>query len=220
MSVMRTYLWTVGHETLLVAHHDVWWMSWNLLLAAVPAVMAVLLFHHPHRRTPLWWAGVVAFVLFLPNAPYVVTDLIHVRHNVRTATVHGTVVFGILPMYVAFIAAGFAFYALSLYEVGRAVARSRWSPQSRLVQFGLHATCAVGVLIGRVPHINSWSVLTQPKLSLSLSAHTLSNPAAPLVILVLFGVIWLGHASTTAVAHTAYRSWLHVRAVSPRTNVR
>src|SRR6478736_5332776 len=72
---MRTYLWTVGHETLSVAHHDVWWMSWNLLLAAIPMLLAVLLFHRPRRHSVLWWGGVAAFVLFLPNAPYVVTDL-------------------------------------------------------------------------------------------------------------------------------------------------
>ncbi len=217
---MRTYLWTVGHETLAVAHHDVWWMSWNLLLAAVPAAMAVLLFHRPRRHTLAWWCGVATFVLFLPNAPYVITDLIHLRWNVHSATLHGTIVFGILPIYAVFVIAGFACYVLALYEVGRAVSRSSWSQRSRTVQFSLHAACAVGVLIGRVPHINSWSVVTDPRLALSLSAHTLSNPAAPLVIAVLFGVIWFGHESTKVVAQTAYRSWLQVRAVSPRTSVR
>ena len=217
---MRTYLWTVGHETLSVAHHDLWWMSWNLLLAAIPMLLAVLLFHEPRRHTVLWWGGVAAFVLFLPNAPYVVTDLIHLPYSLRSATVHGTVVFGILPIFTLFVVAGFACYVVALYEVGRAVARSSWSQRSRVVQFGLHAACAIGVLIGRVPHINSWSVVTHPKLAVSLSAHTLSNPAAPLVIVLLFGVIWLGHASTKAVAQTAYRSWLHVRAASPRTSVR
>ncbi len=217
---MRTYLWTVGHETLRAAHHDVWWMSWNLFLAAIPAVMAIFLFHRPRRHTVLWWCGVASFVLFLPNAPYVVTDLIHLPSNIRSATLHGTVVFGILPIYALFVIAGFACYVVALYEVGRAVSRSSWSRRSRIVQFSLHAACAVGVLIGRVPHINSWSVVTHPQLALSLSAHTLSNPAAPLVVAILFGVIWLGYESTKAVGHTAYRSWLQVRAVSPRTNVR
>lgn len=217
---MRIYLWTVGHETLLVAHHDVWWMSWNLLLAAVPALLAVLLFHRPRRHSPLWWAGVVSFILFLPNAPYVVTDLIHLRWNVRSATLQGTVVFGILPMYVVFVMAGFACYAVALSEVGRAVARSPWADRSRIVQFGLHAVSAVGVLIGRVPHINSWSVITHPRLAVSLSAHTLTNPAAPLVVVVLFGVIWLCYESTRAIGHTAQRGWGQVRAVSPRTSVR
>lgn len=216
---MRTYLWTVGHETLSVAHYNVWWMSWNLLLAAVPAVMAVLLFHRPHRRTILWWALVGVFVLFLPNAPYVVTDLIHVRMNVRSASLDGTILFGILPIYALFVTAGFACYAFALYEVGRAVGRTAWSRRSRVVQIGLHALSAVGVLIGRFPHINSWSVVTHPRLAVSLSAHALANPAAPLVTAVLFAVIWLGHASITTCGAGAYR-WAHARAVSPRTNVR
>ena len=48
-------------------------------LAAVPAILAVPLFWGTHRRTPFWWLGVVVFALFLPNAPYVVTDIIHLR---------------------------------------------------------------------------------------------------------------------------------------------
>jgi uncharacterized membrane protein len=182
--------------------------------------MAVLLFHRPRHHTVLWWAGVAAFVLFLPNAPYVVTDLIHLRSSLRSATVRGTAVFGVLPIFTVFVLAGFACYALALYEVGRAVARTAWARRSRTLTFGLHAACAVGVLIGRVPHINSWSVVTHPGLAVSLSAHTLSNPAAPLVVAVLFAVIWLGYESTRAVAHTVYRSWVQVRAVSPRTSVR
>jgi uncharacterized membrane protein len=204
---MHTYVWTVGHETLRVAHHDVWWMSWNLLLAAVPAALAILLFHRAHRQTMLWWAGVATFVLFLPNAPYVLTDLIHMRANARFATLHGTVLFGILPIYAVFVLAGFSCYAIALHEVGRAVARSSWSGWTGRVQLGLHALCAIGVLLGRVPHINSWSVVTHPRLSASLSVHTLTNPAAPLVLAALFVAIWLGHASMQTMAETVRRLW-------------
>lgn len=204
---MHTYAWRMGHETLSVAHHDFWWMSWNLLLAAIPGALAVALFHRPHRRNALWWAGVVAFVLFLPNAPYVLTDLIHLPTNVQSASLKGTVIFGILPIYVVFVTAGFGCYAVALHEVGRAVARTSWSARTRVVQFGLHGASAVGVLIGRVPHINSWSVVTHPILSASASVHTLTNPAAPVVVTGLFGAIWFGHASIQAMAGTARRVW-------------
>ncbi len=200
-------MWTVGHESLRVAHVDVWWMSWNLLLAAFPAALAILLFHRPRRRTAPWWCGVALFVLFLPNAPYVVTDLIHLRTNIGLVTLHGTVVFGILPIYGLFVVAGYACYAVALYEVGRAVTRSPWSQRTHALQVGLHAACAVGVLLGRVPHINSWSVVTHPLMAASMSARMLSDPATPVVFVLLFGVIWLGHASTKVVAHTACRSW-------------
>lgn len=207
-AAMHSYVWRVGHEMLGVAHLDVWWMSWNLLLAAVPAALAVLLFHDPHRRTALWWFGVAMFILFLPNAPYVLTDLIHVRSNAHSATLDGTVLFGILPLYAVFVAAGFALYAVALHEVGRLVARTSWSARTRLVQVGLHALSAIGVLIGRFPHINSWSVVTHPRLAVSLSAHTLSNPAAPLVIACLFLAIWLGHAALCGAAIGVRRVWV------------
>ena len=50
------------------------WMTWNLILAAVPVAVAVPVFRHRGPRGPLWWAGAALLVLFLPNAPYVVTD--------------------------------------------------------------------------------------------------------------------------------------------------
>src|SRR4029453_16226898 len=58
------------------------WMLWNLILAAVPLLLAVPLFRHPGRRGPGGWLGLGVVVLFLPNAPYVVTDLVHLRGDV------------------------------------------------------------------------------------------------------------------------------------------
>nr|MDT0667417.1 DUF1361 domain-containing protein [Micromonospora sp. DSM 115978] len=53
------------------------WMTWNTLLAWVPVLLAGVLFRgvadRHVSRSPVWWAGLVLFALFLPNAPYVVT---------------------------------------------------------------------------------------------------------------------------------------------------
>ncbi len=45
------------------------WMAWNLLLAAVPALLAVPLFALFRRPTGWWWVLLAVFVAFLPNAP-------------------------------------------------------------------------------------------------------------------------------------------------------
>src|SRR5215813_31019 len=59
------------------------WMAWNTGLAAVPLVLALLLFRQGRRRTVPWWAGAVAFVAFLPNAPCVLTDVVHLLGDLR-----------------------------------------------------------------------------------------------------------------------------------------
>jgi uncharacterized membrane protein len=52
-------------------------LSWNLLLALVPLVLSMLLFEDERTRGWFWWLGVGLFVAFLPNAPYALTDVIH-----------------------------------------------------------------------------------------------------------------------------------------------
>ena len=49
------------------------WMVWNLILASVPLALAVPVFRHRGPRRVGWWLGLGLLVLFLPNAPYVVT---------------------------------------------------------------------------------------------------------------------------------------------------
>ncbi|MDQ1384469.1 MAG: hypothetical protein QOG65_1848 [Actinomycetota bacterium] len=57
-------------------------MLWNLFLAAVPAVLALALFPTSARRGVAWWLGFGAWVLFLPNAPYLLTDVVHMVHDI------------------------------------------------------------------------------------------------------------------------------------------
>jgi uncharacterized membrane protein len=61
-------------------------MTANLFLAAVPFILAAFLFVPPRARTAGWWIGVGTFVAFLPNAPYVLTDVIHLGEQARTTT--------------------------------------------------------------------------------------------------------------------------------------
>ena len=58
-------------------------MDWDFFLACVPLVVAYLLFSRPGKRGLFWWFGLVLFVLFLPNAAYPVTDILHFVLKVR-----------------------------------------------------------------------------------------------------------------------------------------
>ena len=50
----------------------------NLFLAFIPLVLSLWLFlRRSKRRTLLWWMVFVAFISFLPNASYLLTDIIH-----------------------------------------------------------------------------------------------------------------------------------------------
>ena len=57
-------------------------LSWNLFLAWVPLVMAIFIrklhLERPHRFSRItFWPLFALWLLFFPNAPYLVTDLVH-----------------------------------------------------------------------------------------------------------------------------------------------
>ena len=179
------------------------WMTWNLILAAIPAVLAPLVFRQRGPRTAGWWAGAGLVLLFLPNAPYVVTDLVHLRWDVIQADSDLAVVSGVLPVYAGFIAAGFVAYSVVLGEAGRyltSVGLGRWRPAGEVT---VHAVCAVGVVLGRVARLNSWEPVTQPYGTLERIVLTLSWRWAPVAVVATFVTIWAGHALTRMIARSA-----------------
>src|SRR4051812_24343730 len=73
----RAVLWLCGGDLPQIARTHGRWMVWNLALAAVPVFLAMALFRPGRRHGVGWWLGTALFVLFLPNAPYVLTDVVH-----------------------------------------------------------------------------------------------------------------------------------------------
>jgi uncharacterized membrane protein len=136
-------------------------MTANLLLAALPFALALFLFAPPRARTAGWWIGIGAFVAFLPNAPYVLTDVIHLATQSRAAASNARVV-GLLVQYAVLMATGLAFYGACLALVRRrllldGLAHWRWP-----VEIALHAVCSIGIFLGRFLRLNSWDLVVRP----------------------------------------------------------
>ena len=188
----------VARDVVDVAADNGRWMTWNLILAAIPAALAVAVFRHRGPRSALWWTGAGLCALFLPNAPYVVTDLVHLRGDVLWAGSDLTVITAVLPTYAAFITAGFLAYGLAVGEMGRYLGRiglAHWRGPAEVVT---HALCAVGVVLGRVARLNSWEPVTEPHGAAERIVLTLSWRGAPFAVLVTFAVIWVCHGATRA----------------------
>lgn len=168
-------------------------MTWNLLLAAVPAVLAVVLFARPHRRTTVWWAGVVAFTLFLPNAPYVITDLIHLRGDAAQVGSDGVVVAGVLPLYGAFITIGLLLYLLCTELIAREVQAGHPRVARWQVEAATHMVCAVGIVLGRMARLNSWDTVTAPTGTIERIFTTLTWWGTPVAVAAVLVAVWTSH---------------------------
>ncbi len=203
-----SYAEILVHDLSHFGRRNVLWMTWNLTLAIVPAVLAVALFARRDRRGgPLWLVGVGAFVLMLPNAPYVVTDLIHLRGDAALASVDGSVVLGVLPVYALFVAVGFACYGVALAQLTGFARRAGWPWSTLRIELAVHAVVSVGVVLGRIARLNSWDAVTRPVDTIGTVGSTLTWDKSPVALALTYVAIWATHT----VLSTLYRAtagWL------------
>jgi uncharacterized membrane protein len=145
------------------------YLVWNLGLAWLPLAFALLLLRAARRRAPL--VELVAlgagWLAFLPNAPYVVTDFVHLgeRHRLYDAVVIASFSFTALAL-------GFA----SLMLVQLVVTRLAGAAFGWGVALAALFLSSVGVYLGRVNRLNSWDLLVRPRLVAGLIRDRLDDP--------------------------------------------
>jgi len=132
-------------------------LVWNLFLAWVPLALAAAAYALLRRGVDgLVAALLVAWLLFFPNAPYLLTDFIHLEE-------------GPAPLwYDALMLSAFAWTGLlvgfaSLYLVQIILRRALGAAAAWLGVFGALALASIGVYIGRFVRLNSWDVLVHPR---------------------------------------------------------
>jgi uncharacterized membrane protein len=177
-------------QAFLVFVNNLPWMGWNLFLAAVPLALSAWLFIAGRRRSALWWALAATWLAFLPNAPYILTDVIHLVERIRRGNLSIWVITLVLiPQYVLFLLAGFQAYVLSLLRLEGYLRCERFARWSLPIELGIHALSAVGIYLGRFLRLNTWDLVTQPDGVLNDLLRTLFGKQPMLVVAVTFGVL-------------------------------
>jgi uncharacterized membrane protein len=134
-------------------------LVWNLFLAWIPLLLALLI-HALSTRSkrpllPLAVCG-IAWFLFFPNAPYLVTDLVHWQ-------IHWPVPkwFDLL-MIMSFAWTGLLLGYLSLYLMQELVRRRVGRGWSWNFVVLVLALSSFGIYLGRFQRWNSWDVFSRP----------------------------------------------------------
>lgn len=162
-------------------------LSWNLLLAWIPLLLSLLAWRL--RRRPLLAIALgFLWLLFLPNAPYLVTDLVHLSPTSAAPTWYD------LGMLFSFAFVGLALGLHSLH-IMRGVVMGRYGPLAGWT-FALAAAAlsGLGIYIGRFLRWNSWELFLHPEQLLSDLLAALATPASTLKLLavvVLFAALTL-----------------------------
>jgi uncharacterized membrane protein len=136
-------------------------MIWNLFLAFIPLAISFWLFRENNRQSSIWWLVLLAFIAFLPNAPYVVTDIVHLVDLSRYFNT-SIVTLVLIPQYLIFIILGMEAYVISLVKLARYLQRIGKSNYITIVELSIHALCAIGIYLGRFLRFNSWDLIFQP----------------------------------------------------------
>ncbi len=171
---------------------DFRFLVWNLVLAWIPLLLSLGVYDAYRRGRSLLWVApmIVLWLLFLPNAPYIVTDFVHLSASSRAPLWFDGVELS------AFAWTGMLLGSVSLYLI-HAVLRDRYGARFgwSAVLFVL-ALSGVGVYLGRVKRWNSWDLLTQPGQRLAeLHAHVGDPAGLAKAIAVSAGVTSLLAAS-------------------------
>jgi uncharacterized membrane protein len=146
-------------------------MLWNLFLAALPLVFAWFL---PHtRRLSRAIPVLAAWLLFFPNAPYVLTDLIHLKPRAEIPLWYD------LLMLLAFALTSLWIGFHSLHLVQQWIARHVSVRMGWLAVLVVMPLTGFGIYLGRELRWNSWDIISRPFSLLqniaSLALHPLAH---------------------------------------------
>lgn len=191
-------------EAYYAAGRHSWWIAWNLFLAFIPLALSVWLFRRPHRsRSWLWWLGFAIFVAFLPNAPYLLTDIIHLIEAIRAHYTIWTTTFVLIPLHSLAILAGFEAYVLALINLGSYIRHLGKGQSVMPVELTTHALCAAGIYLGRFKRFNSWDFVTQPDtlLTSTIDDFTSKRPLAIMAVTFvgLTALYWMAKQVTLGI---------------------
>lgn len=139
--------------------NDSWdyvWLTWNLALAWIPLVLAAVLVRVLRKKRWSSWQAIiltVAWLLFLPNSFYIITDYVHLFGEQRPEFMLD------LAMFSSFAVNGVILGYASLYLLHQQV-RSRLNSHLGLWLVGAALlVSSYGIYMGRFLRWNTWDVV-------------------------------------------------------------
>lgn len=149
VSVLALGLWSA--RAALVGPRFVF-LWWNLFLAWVPWLLSL---RFP-RRALFFWPLLLSWLAFWPNAPYLLTDLVHLKPRAPVP-----LWFDVLLL-ASFAWAGCLLGWDSLSRVHNELSARLGGRRAAVMISAAVLLCGVGVFLGRFERLNSWELVTDP----------------------------------------------------------
>jgi len=170
-------------------------LVWNLFLATIPAVAAWFFARAMTKGSSLieqivWFA---VWLVFLPNAPYIITDFVHLTPRPGIPLWYDT------ALLISCAGTGLLLGYTSIADVQAVVTRRFSAVMGWLLVIAAVLLSGFGVYLGRFLRWNSWDTLTNPRQLFFEIGDRLINPLShpqTFGVTAIYGVgLFLGYVA-------------------------
>ncbi|HEX8552336.1 MAG TPA: DUF1361 domain-containing protein [Abditibacteriaceae bacterium] len=171
-------------------------LLWNLFLAALPLVFGAAFRAASGRKSVLQIVWFILWLLFFPNAPYILTDLLHLKDHTAAQ------VWLDLAVLMSCAGTGAVFGYYSLADVHAAIEERFGKSIGWTLACFVLLLCGYGIYVGRFLRFNSWNALLHPTHLIKTLFNNWQNPDPfpnPLTVTLVFAIgLLLGYCSLRA----------------------
>ena len=138
--------------------HVFLFLNWNLFLAFIPWFFSSILIIYPklQKRSIVLITLVFSWLLFFPNAPYILTDLFHLRLKTNVP------IWFDLVLILSFAWSGLLFGFMSLWDIESILRKKFKNKIIPYISIVLLFMGSFGIYLGRYLRWNSWDILKEP----------------------------------------------------------
>jgi uncharacterized membrane protein len=147
-------------------------LNWNLFLAMIPwAASTMMLVNKNYRSNKVaLLILLLTWLLFFPNAPYILTDLFHLHQRASVPMWFDLVVI------LSFAWTGLAFGFISLFDIETLLSTYFQKRIVRIFTITFLFVGSFGIYLGRYRRWNSWDILSDPSQLLAEIGNRFIDP--------------------------------------------
>lgn len=131
-------------------------LNWNLFLAFIPWALTSVAIVSPRIQKSKFLLLLIlgVWLLFFPNAPYILTDLFHLKYGTAMPQWFD------LILILSFAWTGLLFGFMSLWDIEKMLFKNKKT--ARLISSLLIFIASFGIYLGRFLRWNSWDIISEP----------------------------------------------------------
>ena len=153
LSLLGSFLIVVRGN--VFAQTGIIYLIWNLFLAWIPYIISSC-WIKKETPTRIFIPLFILWLIFFPNAPYIVTDIIHITMSAPGLLWYNSLIFFLFGW------VGLMLGMISLFHIHTWVQTHTAKWKSEITVLGICLLTSFGIYIGRVERLNSWDLFFRP----------------------------------------------------------